>query len=106
MKKKSLLSIISSENNRLILLNLLDGKKTPKTLTSKLGISYQDLSNRLKILLESELIIQEPSGREIFYSRNKDKIDELRAYFDFSLGLNLNSLKEYHENSAKWSDKS
>lgn len=105
MKTNAIFKIVCSENNQLILQTLVGGKKTPKILTEELGISYQDLSNRLKILTKHNLIKREPTiGREVYYSRNEEQLVKLKSFFDYSLGFNLASLKEYHENATNWDD--
>ena len=50
---------------------------TPNTLAEHFDSSRQAISKHIKILAECQLIKQEQSGREIYYSFNSKKLKEV-----------------------------
>lgn len=50
---------------------------TPNAIAENFDFTRQAVSKHLKILIECELIKQEPLGREIYYSLEVDKIREI-----------------------------
>jgi DNA-binding transcriptional ArsR family regulator len=50
---------------------------TPNALAEHFGSSRQAVSKHIKILTECQLVKQEPSGREMYYHLNPQKMKEL-----------------------------
>ena len=55
---------------------------TPNALAEHFDTSRQAISKQLKVLTECELVDQKVNGREIIYSLEIDKMDEIDQWLD------------------------
>ncbi|HVF97134.1 MAG TPA: metalloregulator ArsR/SmtB family transcription factor [Flavisolibacter sp.] len=75
--RRDVFQAIADPTRRAILTLLAAGALTPNSLASHFESSRQAVSKHLKILVECDLVVQELSGREIYYYCNARKIKEV-----------------------------
>lgn len=72
-----------SDSNRLIILTLLkSGEMCACKLLEQFNISQSTLSYHMKMLCEVELVIPRTEGKWTKYSLNKEKINQIKAFFE------------------------
>lgn len=66
------------DNNRQTILGLIKNQEriNATDIIKKIELSQPTVSHHLKILTEAALIIADKQGKEIFYSINKEKINQ------------------------------
>ena len=75
--RRDVYQAIADPTRRAILSLLVVQAMTPNALAGHFDISRQGVSNHIKILTECELIKQEQQGREIYYSLEIKKMEEI-----------------------------
>ena len=84
---------LSDETRLLILEQLKEGEQCVCDLTAAFQTGQSRLSFHLRVLKEAGLVLDRPEGRWVYYSLNRDAIEDLQEA--------LNSLKESSRRSAK-----
>lgn len=70
-----------SDGNRLIILEMLSrGETCACRLLEALDVTQPTLSHHMKILCSSGLVTSRKSGQWSYYSLNREKLDEIKAY--------------------------
>lgn len=77
-----LINALSDENRLKIILFLSEGERCVCQIFENLNLAQNLVSHHLKILREKKLISSRKDGRWVRYSLNKDKVKELRVFFD------------------------
>ncbi|MFN8154339.1 MAG: metalloregulator ArsR/SmtB family transcription factor [Bacteroidia bacterium] len=80
--RRDIYQAIADPTRRGILSLLLLGSMTPNALAEYFDITRQGVSNHLKILTECELIKQEQLGREIYYSLEVQRMQEIDEWLE------------------------
>lgn len=75
--RRDVFQAIADPTRRAILSLIALQAMTPNALAGHFGSSRQAVSKHIKILTECELVKQEPSGRELYYHLNPQKMKEL-----------------------------
>lgn len=83
----------SDETRLLILEQLKEGEQCVCDLTEAFKTGQSRLSFHLRVLKEAGLVLDRPEGRWVYYSLNRDAIEDLQGA--------LNSLKQPSHRSAK-----
>jgi DNA-binding transcriptional ArsR family regulator len=89
---------LSDDNRRQIVLLLKNKDMIPTQIADELSFTLPAVSINLRILKESDLIIEKKQGKYRYYSLNRKTTSELAQFFDDMYDYNLKSLKEYVEN--------
>ena len=89
---------ISDSSRRKILLLLKERDMTPTEISKHFQFSLPAVSIHLRILKNSDLILEEKVGKNRIYSLNKEKALEMMNFFAGMWDYNLKSLKEFLEN--------
>ncbi len=89
---------ISDSSRRKILLLLKERDMTPTELSKHFQFSLPAVSIHLRILKNSDLILEQKVGKNRIYSLNKEKALEMMNFFAGMWDYNLKSLKEFLEN--------
>ena len=84
---------LSDETRLLILEQLKEGEQCVCDLTEAFKTGQSRLSFHLRVLKEAGMVLDRPEGRWVYYSLNRDAIEDLQEA--------LNSLKESSRRSAK-----
>lgn len=84
---------LSDETRLLILEQLKDGEQCVCDLTEAFKTGQSRLSFHLRVLKEAGLVLDRPEGRWVYYSLNREAIEDLQEA--------LNSLKQSSHRSAK-----
>lgn len=84
---------LSDETRVLILEQLKDGEQCVCDLTEAFKTGQSRLSFHLRVLKEAGLVLDRPEGRWVYYSLNREAIEDLQE--------TLNSLKESSHSSSK-----
>jgi DNA-binding transcriptional ArsR family regulator len=74
--KQDLFQAIADPTRRAILALIALQALTPNAMAEKFDMSRQAVSKHIKVLQECDLIKAQPSGREIYYHFNPDKMQE------------------------------
>ncbi len=93
-------SALADYNRRQILTMLADDKMTVNAISEKFNISRPAISKHLKILLNTNLVIQLQKGRERYYQLNVEPLNEVREWLEFYdkfWDKKLQSLKNFVE---------
>lgn len=61
---------------------LAAGAMTPNAIAENFDSSRQAVSKHLRILAECEMVVQKQQGREIFYSINEPKMNEIQQWLE------------------------
>ena len=80
--RRDVFQAIADPTRRAILLLLAAHAMTPNALAEEFHTSRQAVSKHIQILTECELVKQEQKGREIYYSINASKIEEIDAWVE------------------------
>ncbi|MGZ3849749.1 MAG: ArsR/SmtB family transcription factor [Flavisolibacter sp.] len=75
--RRDVFQAIADPTRRAILAMLSSQPMTPNDLAGHFNSSRQAVSKHLRILIECELTSQKPSGREIYYHFNPQKLKEV-----------------------------
>ncbi len=75
--KQDIFQAIADPTRRAILTLIAMQALTPNALAEKFDMSRQAVSKHIKVLQECGLVRPEPSGREIYYHFNPQKMQEL-----------------------------
>jgi DNA-binding transcriptional ArsR family regulator len=75
--KQDIFQAIADPTRRAILSFIALQALTPNAMAEKFDMSRQAVSKHIKVLHECQLIRPEPSGREIYYHFNPEKMQEL-----------------------------
>lgn len=78
--RRDVFQAIADPTRRSILNLLVRDAQTPNALSEHFDSSRQAISKHIKILTECQLVKQEQSGREIYYSINVKKLKEVDAW--------------------------
>jgi ArsR family transcriptional regulator, arsenate/arsenite/antimonite-responsive transcriptional repressor len=89
---------ISDSSRRKILLLLKERDMTPTEISKHFQFSLPAVSIHLRILKNSDLILEQKIGKNRIYSLNKEKALEMMNFFAGMWDYNLKSLKEFLEN--------
>jgi ArsR family transcriptional regulator, arsenate/arsenite/antimonite-responsive transcriptional repressor len=89
---------ISDSSRRKILLLLKERDMTPTEISKHFQFSLPAVSIHLRILKNSDLILEQKVGKNRIYSLNKQKALEMMNFFAGMWDYNLKSLKEFLEN--------
>jgi ArsR family transcriptional regulator, arsenate/arsenite/antimonite-responsive transcriptional repressor len=92
---------LSDDNRREILLLLKDKDMTPTEVVEHFNFTLPAVSAHLRVLKEADLITEKKSGKNRFYSLNRDKSLELIKFLEEMYDYKLSSFKEYIENKEK-----
>lgn len=79
---RDIFQAIADPTRREILVQLMDKKMTPNSITEKFASSRQAISKHIKILVECNLLNQEKVGREIYYDFNPEKMQEVDKWIE------------------------
>jgi DNA-binding transcriptional ArsR family regulator len=71
---------------------------TPTEISKHFQFSLPAVSIHLRILKNSDLILEQKVGKNRIYSLNKEKVLEMMNFFAGMWDYNLKSLKEFLEN--------
>lgn len=75
--KQDIFQAIADPTRRAILTLIAMQALTPNAMAEKFDMSRQAVSKHIKVLQECGLVRPEPSGREIYYHFNPQKMQEL-----------------------------
>ena len=89
---------ISDSSRRKILLLLKERDMTPTEISKHFQFSLPAVSIHLRILKNSDLILEQKVGKNRIYSLNREKALEMMNFFAGMWDYNLKSLKEFLEN--------
>jgi DNA-binding transcriptional ArsR family regulator len=73
---------IADPTRRSILVLIAAKAMTPNTIAGEFEVSRQAISKHIRILLKSNLLKQEKTGREILYYFNPDKMEEVDVWLE------------------------
>jgi len=80
--KRDVFQAIADPTRRAIILLIAFQAMTPNAIAEHFDTSRQAVSKHLKILTECELVKQEQSGREIYYTLEVNKMKEIDKWLD------------------------
>ena len=80
--KRDVYQAIADPTRRAILALLADNAMTPNTLAEHFDSTRQAVSKHIKILRESQLLIQQRTGREIYYYLDVNKMKEIDKWLE------------------------
>ena len=80
--RRDVFQAIADPTRRAIIVLIAIQAMTPNTLAEHFQTSRQAVSRHIKILTECELVKQEVSGREIYYTLEIDKMKEIDNWLD------------------------
>lgn len=80
--RRDVFQAIADPTRRAIITLIALQAMTPNALAEHFETSRQAVSKHLKILTECELIKQEPQGREIYYTLEMDKMQEIDKWLE------------------------
>lgn len=89
---------ISDSSRRKILLLLKERDMTPTKISKYFQFTMPAVSVHLRILKNSDLILENKIGKNRIYSLNRQKALEMMNFFAEMWNYNLKSLKEFLEN--------
>lgn len=98
---ESIWRALADSSRREILLILKERDLTPSQISEYFDFSLPSLSAHLRILKNSELVVEKKIGKNRIYSLNKNKNPELMNFFDKLWDEKLDSFKEFVENKKK-----
>jgi len=76
-------SALADYNRRQILMMLSENKMTVNAISEKFNISRPAVSKHLKVLLNTNLVVPLPKGRERYYKLNVEPLNEVREWLEF-----------------------
>ena len=74
--KQDIFQAIADPTRRAILMLIAFQALTPNAMAEKFDMTRQAVSKHIKVLHECDLITAKPSGREIYYHFNPQKLQE------------------------------
>jgi DNA-binding transcriptional ArsR family regulator len=80
--RRDVFQAIADPTRRAIIVLIALQAMTPNALAEHFQTSRQAVSKHIKILAECELVKQEVSGREIYYSLEVDKMKEVDQWME------------------------
>lgn len=80
--KRDVFQAIADPTRRAIILLIAFQAMTPNAIAEHFDTSRQAVSKHLKILTECELVKQEQSGREIYYTLDQTKMKEIDKWLE------------------------
>lgn len=80
--RRDVFQAIADPTRRAILLLLATQSMTAGSIASNFDSARPTVSKHLQVLIECELLEQEHSGREIYYSVNAKKMKEIAAFIE------------------------
>lgn len=80
--RRDIFQAIADPTRRAIIVLIAIQAMTPNALAEHFNTSRQAVSKHIKILTECELIKQEASGREIYYSLKIEKMKEIDKWIE------------------------
>lgn len=80
--RRDVFQAIADPTRRAIILLIAFQAMTPNALAAHFDTSRQAVSKHLRILTECELVIQQQSGREIYYELNSTKLKEIDKWLE------------------------
>ena len=80
--RRDIFQAIADPTRRAIILLLAFQVMTPNAIAEHFAITRQAVSKHLQILAECELVEQEQSGREVYYTLNAHKMKEIDKWLD------------------------
>ena len=80
--KRDVFQAIADPTRRAIIALIALQAMTPNAIAEHFDTSRQAVSKHLRILTECELVVQEPKGREIYYSLEIDKMKEIDEWLE------------------------
>lgn len=94
-------SALGDPSRRTIFERLADGPKAVGELARELPISRPAVSQHLKVLKESGLVVDRPAGNRRIYQLDPDGVGALRAYLDRFWNRALAAFKEAAEQADR-----
>lgn len=91
---------VADDSRRQVLLLLKDGEKTPTQLSESFDFSMAALSTHLRVLREADLVHERKEGQHRYYSVNRERMSEMRLFFDGFWDEALSNLKRHAESKA------
>lgn len=80
--RRDIFQAIADPTRRAIILLIALQAMTPNAIADNFNTSRQAVSKHLRILTECELVKQEQKGREIYYSLEIDKMQEIDKWIE------------------------
>jgi len=80
--RRDVFQAIADPTRRAILLLLASQAMTAGAIASNFDTARPTVSKHLQILTECELLEQKPTGREIYYQLNPNKMKEIAAFIE------------------------
>lgn len=80
--KKDVFQAIADPTRRVILSLIAVQAMTPNALAEHFDVSRQAVSKHIQVLVESDLVKQELSGREIYYHLNPKKMKAIADWLE------------------------
>jgi len=93
-------SALADSSRRQILMMLSEKKMTVNSIAENFRFSRPAVSKHLKVLLNTNLVSSEQTGRERYYKLNVEPLNEVREWLEFYdkfWDRKLNMLKNYLE---------
>lgn len=93
-------SALADYNRRRILMMLAENKMSVNSISDKFDISRPAISKHLKVLLNTNLVVPVPKGRERYYRLNVEPLNEVRdwlKFYDKFWDKKLSALKNFVE---------
>ena len=91
---------IADDSRRQVLLLLKDGEKTPRQMSASFDFSMAALSTHLRVLRDADLVREWNVGQTRDYSVNREKMSEMRLFFEGFWEEALSSLKHHAESKV------
>ncbi len=85
--KRDIFQAIADPTRRAILLLIASQAMTPNAVAENFNSTRQAVSKHIKILAESDLLMQEKVGREIYYHLNPMRIQEIDMWIQQFKGI-------------------
>ena len=80
--KRDIFQAIADPTRRAIIALIALQAMTPNAIAEHFDTTRQAVSKHLRILMECELVRQEPKGREIYYSLEIEKMKEIDKWLE------------------------
>jgi DNA-binding transcriptional ArsR family regulator len=80
--RRDVFQAIADPTRRAILTLLALNAMTPNAIAGHFDSSRQAISKHIQVLAECELVKQEPTGREIYYHFNPEKMKEVDIWME------------------------
>ena len=91
---------IADDSRRQVLLLLKDGEKTPTQMSESFEFSMAALSTHLRVLRDADLVRERKVGQHRYYSVNREKMSEMRLFFEGFWEEALSNLKRHAESKV------